>query len=603
MDFDLIIVGGGHAGCEAALVGSRLGFNTALITLDKNRISQMSCNPAVGGLAKGQLVREIDALGGEIGYCTDMTGIQFRVLNKSKGAAVRSHRAQVDRKRFRQFMTETVNLQPKLTIIEGEVCKLLIQDKICYGVGLVSRETINAKKVILTSGTFLNGLIHIGEKKIPSGRMGEKPSTALSSFLADMGFEIGRLKTGTPPRLNGNTIDFSMFVVQEGDQPPPYFSNRSNRGNFNQIPCYLLYTNPSTHEIILNNLQKSALYSGRINGIGPRYCPSIEDKVVRFKDKKRHQLFLEPEGSDTSEYYINGFSSSLPEDIQLKAIREVEGFTNVEFTQPGYAIEYDYLPPHQLKPTLETKRIIGLYLAGQVNGTSGYEEAAAQGLMAGINAVQKLRGEKPVVFDRSQAYIGVLIDDLVTKSTDEPYRMFTSRAEYRLYLREDNAEDRLSQIGHQIGLVTDETWDNFQKEKKLRQGLLREFQKMKIKIPGIEKSITVSETARRPDIDFYEIYKNLPSEVAVDFPVFEKVAIEIKYEGYLKRQEQQLQRFKKMESMHIPENFDYTEIRGLKKEAIEKLNRFKPNSLGQASRISGVSPGDIAVLMVHLRSR
>ncbi|OQX92475.1 MAG: tRNA uridine-5-carboxymethylaminomethyl(34) synthesis enzyme MnmG [candidate division Zixibacteria bacterium 4484_95] len=603
MDFDLIIVGGGHAGCEAALVGSRLGFNTALITLDKNRISQMSCNPAVGGLAKGQLVREIDALGGEIGYCTDMTGIQFRVLNKSKGAAVRSHRAQVDRKRFRQFMTETVNLQPKLTIIEGEVCKLLIQDKICYGVGLVSRETINAKKVILTSGTFLNGLIHIGEKKIPSGRMGEKPSTALSSFLADMGFEIGRLKTGTPPRLNGNTIDFSMFVVQEGDQPPPYFSNRSNRGNFNQIPCYLLYTNPSTHEIILNNLQKSALYSGRINGIGPRYCPSIEDKVVRFKDKKRHQLFLEPEGSDTSEYYINGFSSSLPEDIQLKAIREVEGFTNVEFTQPGYAIEYDYLPPHQLKPTLETKRIVGLYLAGQVNGTSGYEEAAAQGLMAGINAVQKLRGEKPVVFDRSQAYIGVLIDDLVTKSTDEPYRMFTSRAEYRLYLREDNAEDRLSQIGHQIGLVTDETWDNFQKEKKLRQGLLREFQKMKIKIPGIEKSITVSETARRPDIDFYEIYKNLPSEVAVDFPVFEKVAIEIKYEGYLKRQEQQLQRFKKMESMHIPENFDYTEIRGLKKEAIEKLNRFKPNSLGQASRISGVSPGDIAVLMVHLRSR
>lgn len=603
MDFDLIIIGGGHAGCEAALAGARLGFDTALITLNKNRISQMSCNPAVGGLAKGQLVREIDALGGEIGYCTDMTGIQFRILNRSKGAAVHSHRAQVDRQRFRQFMTDTINSQPKLSVIEGDACKLLIRNKVCYGVELVSHETINAKAVILTSGTFLNGLIHIGEKKIPAGRMGEKPSTGLSGFLTDLGFEIGRLKTGTPPRLDGNTIDFSTFAVQEGDQPPPYFSNRSNRGDFQQIPCHLLYTNPSTHKIILNNLHKSALYSGRINGIGPRYCPSFEDKVVRFRDKNRHQLFLEPEGSDTPEYYINGFSSSLSEDVQLKAIRTIEGFSHVEFTQPGYAIEYDYLPPHQLKPTLESKRIERLYFAGQVNGTSGYEEAAAQGLIVGINAVQKLLGEKPIILDRSQAYIGVLIDDLVTKSTDEPYRMFTSRAEYRLYLREDNAEDRLSQIGHQIGLITDELWDKIQKEKKLRQGLLKEFQRTRVRMPSIEKPITVTETARRPDIDFHDIYKNLPPEIAVDYTVFEKVAIEIKYEGYLKRQEQQLQRFKKMESMLIPEELDYLKIRGLKKEAAEKLNRFRPNSLGQASRISGVSPGDIAVLMVNLKNR
>lgn len=603
MDFDILIIGGGHAGCEAALAGARLGFNTALVTLDKNRIAQMSCNPAVGGLAKGQLAREIDALGGEICYCTDMTGIQFRILNRSKGPAVQAHRAQVDRKKYRQFMTGTINSQPKMTVIEGEVYELLVHNKVCHGVRLVSRETISAKAVILTSGTFLNGLIHIGEKKIPSGRMGEKPSKGLSEFLTNFGFETGRLKTGTPPRLNGNTIDFSTFAIQEGDKPPPFFSNRSNRGDFQQIPCHLLYTNRNTHEIILNNLHRSAMYSGRINGIGPRYCPSIEDKVVRFKDKGRHQLFLEPEGVDTSEYYINGFSSSLPEDVQLEAIRTIEGLFHVEFTQPGYAIEYDFFPPHQLKPTLESKLIESLYLAGQVNGTSGYEEAAAQGLMAGINAVQKLRSEKPVVFDRSQAYIGVLIDDLVTKSTDEPYRMFTSRAEYRLYLREDNAEDRLSQIGRQIGLITDALWNRIQKEKVLRQKLLKEFQKMRVKMAGIEKPIIAAEAARRPEIGFNEIYKNLSPEIAVDYPVFEKVAIEIKYEGYLKRQEQQLQRFKKMESAFIPDGFDYSKIRGLKKEAVEKLNRFRPTSLGQASRISGVSPGDIAVLMVHLRNR
>ncbi|MCP4583879.1 MAG: tRNA uridine-5-carboxymethylaminomethyl(34) synthesis enzyme MnmG [candidate division Zixibacteria bacterium] len=603
MSYDLIVIGGGHAGCEAALAGARMGVKTALITIRKDRIAQMSCNPAVGGLAKGQLVREIDAIGGEIGYCTDMTGIQFRILNRSKGPAVWSHRAQVDRIAYRKYMGITIHKQPGLTVIEDEVVDLLIDQRVCCGVVTVSRETFEAKTIIVTSGTFLNGVIHIGENQIPAGRIGEEPSKGLSECLVGHGLEMGRLKTGTPPRLNGTTINFDKCTVQYGDEPPPFFSRRSNRQAINQIQCHLTYTNSKTHQIINDNIKRSALYSGNIKGVGPRYCPSIEDKVVRFADKERHQLFLEPEGLNTSEYYLNGFSSSLPEEIQVEAVRTIPGLEEVKINQPAYAIEYDFFPPHQLKPTMESKYIKNLYLAGQVNGTSGYEEAAAQGLMASINAVLNIRGENPVVFDRSQAYIGVLIDDLVTKSTAEPYRMFTSRAEYRLFLREDNAEDRLSETGRRIGLLSESLIEKIFSEKKQRTDIYSEFQKLRISVPELEEPLTVAEAARRPEVDFTSIFNSLPNTMTAKYAVIEKVLIEIKYEGYLRRQQLQLQRFKSMESLAIPASFDYKEIKGLKTEASEKLSRIKPATLGQASRISGVSPGDIAVLMVNLKNR
>jgi tRNA uridine 5-carboxymethylaminomethyl modification enzyme len=603
MDFELIVVGGGHAGCEAALAGARMGLRTALITLDKSKIAEMSCNPAIGGLAKGQLVREIDALGGEMGFCTDMTGIQFRILNRSKGPAVWSHRAQADRAWYREFMTETVNSQQKLEVIETEAVGLIIQGGRCSGVVTVSRETISAQAVIITTGTFLNGLIHIGDKTVSAGRINERPSIGLSECLVENGLNIGRLKTGTPPRLDGKTIDFDKCTPQDGDEPPPFFSHRSNRGPVKQVQCHLTYTNKSTHQIIQDNLKYSAMYSGNIRGIGPRYCPSIEDKVVRFAEKERHQLFLEPEGLNTSEYYLNGFSSSLPEEIQKQAVRTIAGLENVEFNRPAYAIEYDFFPPHQLKPSLESKYIENLFMAGQINGTSGYEEAAAQGLMAGINAVLKIRKQEPVILDRSQAYIGVLIDDLVTKSTTEPYRMFTSRAEYRLHLREDNAEDRLSEIGHDIGLLPDESWLKLSREAQLRQELIKKFGKLRISLDTIENPLTVTEASKRPEIDYLDIYKKLPPELGVDFRVFQKAAIQIKYEGYLARSEQQLEKFRNLELQKIPEWVDYNKIVGLKNEAVEKLTKHKPISLGQASRISGVTPGDIAVLMVHLKRK
>lgn len=603
MDFELIVVGGGHAGCEAALAGARLGFRTALITLDKSKIAQMSCNPAIGGLAKGQLVREIDAFGGEMGYCTDMTGIQFRILNRSKGPAVWSHRAQSDRAGYREFMTKTINSQQKLEVIETEAIGLIIQSGKCFGVVTVSRETISANAVILTTGTFLNGLIHIGDTTIPAGRIDEKPAIGLSECLIELGLEIGRLKTGTPPRLDGKTIDFSKCVPQNGDNPPPYFSHRSHRGGIKQVQCHLTYTNELTHEIIRNNLKYSALYAGFIKGIGPRYCPSIEDKIVRFSDKNRHQLFLEPEGRDSSEYYLNGFSMSLPEQIQKQAVRTVAGLENAEFTKPAYAIEYDFFPPHQLKPTLESKYIENLFFAGQINGTSGYEEAAAQGLMAGVNASLKISQREQIILGRSQAYIGVLIDDLVTKSTSEPYRMFTSRAEYRLHLREDNAEDRLSKIGYDIGLLPDNSWNNISAEADLRQNLIKQFSKIRISLENIENPLTIKEAAKRPEISLLEAYLKLPPELAVDFDVFQKVMIQLKYEGYLARSEQQLEKFHTLELQKIPEWVDYRNVVGLKKEAAEKLAKHRPISLGQASRISGVTPGDIAVLMVHLKRK
>jgi len=603
MDYDLIVIGAGHAGSEAALAGARMGLSTILITMDKNRIAQMSCNPAVGGLAKGQLVREIDALGGEMGYCTDMTGIQFRILNKSKGPAVWSHRAQVDRIAYKEFMAKTVNSQQKLEVIENEVVAVVVENGVCKGIITVSRETILAKAVIITSGTFLNGLIHIGEMSFPAGRIDEKPAIGLSDNLVSLGFEKGRLKTGTPPRLDGKTIDFSQCTIQEGDQPPPYFSHRSNRGAFDQIKCHLTHTNENTHMIIRENLHRSAMYGGHIKGIGPRYCPSIEDKVVRFADKDRHQLFLEPEGLATSEYYLNGFSSSLPEDIQLRAAKTVPGLGNIEFNRPAYAIEYDFFPPHQLRPTLETKIINNLYFAGQINGTSGYEEAAAQGLMAGINASLKIQDGSQLVLDRSEAYIGVLIDDLVTKSTNEPYRMFTSRAEYRLCLREDNAEDRLSHLGRKIGLLSDDSWNKISRERRLRTDLLAKANKIKISLPGTGKSLTFSEAAKRPEINLLELYKNMPPEIVIDFSSFQRVAINIKYEGYLIRLKKQIERFRGIEALKIPDWIDYGKISGIKKEAIEKLTKYKPVSLGQAARISGVTTGDIAVLLVYIKHK
>lgn len=607
-DFQIIVVGGGHAGIEAALASARMGCKTAMITMDKNAIGRMSCNPAIGGLAKGQLVREIDALGGEMGYAIDNTGIQFRILNRSKGPAVQARRAQADRAMYSRFMTETVLSQENLEIIEGDVTDLIIKDGRCRGAILSSNDKIDAKAVIITTGTFLNGLIHIGLDQIKAGRMGEPPSTGLTEKLMALGIKTGRLKTGTPPRLDGNSIDFSQSEIQSGDDPPPYFSNRTDHSRIlEQSVCHLTYTNEKTHNIIRENLHASPMFSGIIKGIGPRYCPSIEDKVVRFAEKPRHQLFLEPEGLDTVEYYINGFSSSLPRDVQHAALRTIPGLEKVEMTRPAYAIEYDFFPPHQLFITMESKIVPNLYLAGQVNGTSGYEEAAAQGLMAGINAVMKIRGQEPFKLSRAEAYIGVLLDDLVTKSTSEPYRMFTSRAEYRLNLRDDNAEERLLEKGHNLGLVQRHIYDNFQKQKRDKSELREHLRRSKIEIEVSDngnrtrKRYSAFEALRNPSLiyDEYPIYKESISRFGDT--AFHALANEIRYDGYIRRQQRRIERQQGLEDHRLPTNLDYSKLNGLKNEAREKLMTFRPETLGQASRISGVSPGDITILMVHLK--
>lgn len=595
MKYAAIVIGAGHAGIEASLALARAGFETLLLTMRLDAIGQMSCNPAVGGVAKGHMVREIDALGGQMALTTDATGIQFRMLNRSKGPAVWAPRAQADKKEYRLFMTQLIKDQSNLDLKEAQAVELLVRDGKAVGIRTAAGEEFFSKTVLITTGTFMQGLIHIGDENHPGGRRDEAPSVGLSDSLRKLGFEVIRFKTGTPPRLDARTIHWEILEPQHGDDPPEPFSFQTEKIKTEQLPCFLTYTNRKTHEIIRKNLHLSPLYAGRIVGIGPRYCPSIEDKVVKFHDKERHQIYLEPEGRDTIEIYVNGLSMSLPKKVQEEIVHSMAGLEEVRVIRWAYAIEYDCLPPTQLKHSLETKRIENLFLAGQVNCTSGYEEAAAQGLMAGLNVMKKLQGKPPFVLDRSEAYIGVLIDDLVTRGTNEPYRMFTSRAEFRLLLRQDNADERLMRYGREFGLIPEELYER----------CVKKYERVHSEIVRLRstrfENFSLDQWLKRPENDYQKFLEKGWSNGPLSEEEIRHVEFNIKYEGYIARQNSEVNRFRRYEKCLIPPEIDYSTIRGLSREAREKLSKIRPASMGQASRIPGISPCDLSLLAVHLR--
>jgi len=614
--YDLIVVGAGHAGCEAAAAAANLGSSVLLITMNMGTIAQMSCNPAMGGVAKGQIVREVDAMGGYSGIISDKSTIQFRMLNKSKGPAMWSPRAQIDRMRFAEEWRLALERTPNLDIWQDSVVGLLVKDNTVYGVKTSLGIEIESTAVVLTNGTFLNGTIHIGEKKFGGGRTAEKSSTGITEQLVELGMEAGRMKTGTPPRVDGRSLDYSKMEEQWGDEDRSKFSFTDTPFNQDQRCCWITYTNSEVHETLKEGFEKSPMFTGRIKGLGPRYCPSIEDKINRFAERDRHQIFVEPEGWDTCEIYVNGFSTSLPEDVQFKALRQIPGFEQAKMFRPGYAIEYDFFPPTQLSLTLETKLIKNLFLAGQINGTTGYEEAACQGFMAGINAHQKITDKHELIMKRSESYIGVLIDDLVTKGTEEPYRMFTSRAEHRLLLRQDNADIRLTPIGHELGLISDERLEKV-KHKVEKSDALVKFTKsqgieMKDANPMLEQlgsaalnqNVKLYSLVSRPQVglnDLIKVSQPLAEETAyIDKETIEQAEIKIKYESYFEKENEIVEKMMKMEDKEINPDFDYNKIVSISKEAREKLFKIKPRTLGQASRISGVSPSDISVLMVYI---
>lgn len=616
--YDVIIVGAGHAGCEAAAAAANMGSKTLLITMNLQTIAQMSCNPAMGGIAKGQIVREIDALGGYSGIVSDLTAIQFKMLNKSKGPAMWSPRVQSDRMRFAEEWRMRLEGTPNLDFYQEMVNGLIIENHKVVGVRTSLGIEIKARSVVLTNGTFLNGLIHIGDKQFGGGRAGERASTGITEQLVGLGFDTGRMKTGTPPRVDGRSLDFSKMLLQPGDAIPDKFSY-SNETSFlkEQRPCHMTYTSPEVHDLLKEGFDRSPMFNGRIKSIGPRYCPSIEDKINRFADKDRHQLFVEPEGWNTCEIYVNGFSTSLPEDVQFRALRSVVGFENVKFFRPGYAIEYDYFPPTQLTHTLETKLIDGLFFAGQINGTTGYEEAASQGLMAGMNAHLKVSEKDPFMLRRDQAYIGVLIDDLITKGTEEPYRMFTSRAEYRTLLRQDNADERLTPLSHQAGLASLKRLQTMEIKKEQSDNLVRFFEKTSIAPEEVnpileergssvmKQSDKMFKVFSRPQINLSDMVKfgkvaAYITENNLEKDVLEQAEIKVKYSGYIAKEKLNADKLTRLENIKIPDNFDYSKLKSLSYEAKEKLSKIRPVTISQASRISGVSPADISVMLVYM---